>query len=90
MELDRMCVRAVLTLPEGAHALPHDAAGTVELKDAGVALHGTSGSSRLEAGVHIVFPGNLQGWHVGETGSEGCDARRLRGRQGTEQDPRCW
>ena len=35
-----------LTLPEGVHAFPHDAAGTVELKDVGVALHGRSYANR--------------------------------------------
>jgi DNA repair exonuclease SbcCD nuclease subunit len=123
-----------LTLPEGVHAFPHDAAGTVELKDVGVALHGRSYANRAvfedlslgyprpiqdllnigvlhtsidgrpghdpyapctmdglvnrgysywalghvhkrehhtRDGVHIVFPGNLQGRDVGETGPKG-------------------
>ncbi len=33
-------------LAEGVHAFPHDAAGTIELKDAEVALHGRSYANR--------------------------------------------
>jgi DNA repair exonuclease SbcCD nuclease subunit len=123
-----------LTLPEGVHVFPHDAAGTVELEDAGVVVHGRSYANRavfddlsvgyprpvqglLNVGVlhtsidgrpghdpyapctldglvshgynywalghvhkrehharddvHVVFPGNLQGRDVGETGPKG-------------------
>ena len=75
-------------LPEGVHTFGDDGATTRRVPGLPVAIHGRSYGQRVvHEHPHVVYPGNVQGRSVRETGAKGAVRVRVEGRRVVACEP---